>query len=68
MGDPIVLRWKESEDRPRAAAALREALNTYLTAAQGEEEKYSHIEESEKAKVVSIHLHISCSRATLTYL
>ncbi|WVO24423.1 uncharacterized protein IAS62_005791 [Cryptococcus decagattii] len=52
MGDPIVLRWKESEERPKAAAALREALNTYLTAAQGEDEKYSHIEESEKSKVI----------------
>ncbi|WVO16874.1 hypothetical protein L204_104560 [Cryptococcus depauperatus] len=52
MGDPIVLRWKESEERPRAAAALRDVLNTYLSAAQSEDEKYSHIDESEKAKVI----------------
>ncbi|WVQ82723.1 hypothetical protein IAT38_004855 [Cryptococcus sp. DSM 104549] len=51
-GDAIVLRWKESEDRPKAAAALREALNTYLSAAQGGDEKYSHIEEAEKTKVI----------------
>lgn len=68
MGDPIVLRWKESEDRPRAAAALREALNTYLTAAQGEDEKYSHIEESEKAKVVSRRFSFHVKKATLTSL
>ena len=53
MGDPIVLRWKESEERPKAAAALRESLNLYLSMAQGGEEKYSHIDEAEKTKVVS---------------
>ncbi|TYJ54821.1 hypothetical protein B9479_004492 [Cryptococcus floricola] len=52
MGDPIYLRWKETEERPKAAAALKEALNTYLTAAQGDDEKYAHIEEAEKNKVI----------------
>ena len=52
LGDQIYLRWQESEDRPRAAAALREALNTYLSQAQGEEEAYAHIEQSEKEKVI----------------
>ena len=54
MGDPIVLRWKENEERPKAAAALRESLNMYLSMAQGGDEKYSHIEEADKNKVVSV--------------
>lgn len=55
-GDPIVLRWKESEERPKAAAALRESLNTYLSQAQSGDEKYSHISEADLTKVVSIDL------------
>ncbi|WVR06056.1 hypothetical protein IAU60_003084 [Kwoniella sp. DSM 27419] len=51
-GDPIVLRWKESDDRPKAAAALKEVINTYLSAAQGGDDKYSHIEEADKEKVI----------------
>jgi heat shock protein 4 len=53
MGDPIVLRWSENDARPKAASALREALNMYLTMAQSDDEKYSHIEASDKEKVVS---------------
>jgi heat shock protein 4 len=53
MGDPIQLRWKESEDRPKAASELREVLNTYLTAAQSGDEKYSHLPEEDINKVVS---------------
>jgi heat shock protein 4 len=52
-GDPIVLRWKESEERPKAAAQLREEINTYLTMAQSGDEKYSHISDEDKNKVVS---------------
>lgn len=52
IGDPVVARWKESEDRPRAAAALREAINKYMSMAQGGEEKYSHIDEADKNKVI----------------
>ena len=53
IGDQIVLRWKESEDRPKAAAALRETLNLYLSQAQSGDEKYSHISEADLTKVVS---------------
>ena len=52
-GDLIYLRWKESEDRPKAAASLRESLNMYLSQAQSGDEKYSHISEDDKTKVVS---------------
>ncbi|OCF74005.1 heat shock 70kDa protein 4 [Kwoniella mangroviensis CBS 8886] len=51
-GDPIVLRWKESEERPKAAAATREALNTYLNAAQSGDEKYNHISQEDLQKVI----------------
>lgn len=52
MGDPIVLRWKENDERPRAAAALRESVNLYLGQAQSGDEKYSHIDEADKTKVI----------------
>lgn len=51
-GDLIYLRWKESEDRPKAAASLRESLNMYLSQAQSGDEKYSHISEDDKTKVI----------------
>ena len=50
-----MLRWKENDERPKAASQLREALNTYLTQAQSDDEKYSHIESADKEKVVSIN-------------
>ncbi len=53
MGDPVVLRWKESEERPKAASSLRESLNLYLGQAQSGDDKYSHLEEADKNKVVS---------------
>ncbi|KAK4684241.1 hypothetical protein P7C73_g5950, partial [Tremellales sp. Uapishka_1] len=51
-GDPIVLRWRESDERPKAASQLRESLNLYLSMAQNGEEKYSHISEADKGKVI----------------
>jgi heat shock protein 4 len=56
MGDPIQLRWKESEDRPKAAAELREVTNTFLSAAQSGDEKYSHLSQEDLDKVVSKNL------------
>ncbi|WWC86432.1 uncharacterized protein L201_001309 [Kwoniella dendrophila CBS 6074] len=61
-GDPIVLRWKESEERPKAAASCREILNTYLNAAQSGDEKYSHIDQADLQKV------IDASANTLSWL
>lgn len=51
-GDAIAFRWKESEERPRAAAQLREACNHYMSIAQGNDEKYSHISEEDRQKVI----------------
>lgn len=62
MGDPIVLRWKESEERPKAAAALRESVEQYLSQAQSGDEKYSHLPEADINKVVSKPLEVDHSR------
>ncbi len=53
IGDAIVHRHKEAEERPKAASQLREVLNLYLSQAQSGDEQYSHIDEAEKTKVVS---------------
>jgi len=52
IGDPIAFRWSENEERPKAASALRETINTYMTQATGGDEKYEHISEADKQKVV----------------
>ncbi|PWN30375.1 putative heat shock protein Hsp88 [Jaminaea rosea] len=52
IGGPIVARFKENELRPKAASALRETLNSFLEQAQGGDEKYSHISDEEKQKVI----------------
>lgn len=51
-GDPIALRWKENEARPKAAAQLREVCNDFLSKAQNGEEQYSHISDEDKQKVI----------------
>lgn len=52
LGDPITNRWRESEERSRNVSALREAINTYMTYAQSEDERYAHIDPKEKEKIV----------------
>ncbi|KAI0318852.1 heat shock protein 70 [Amylostereum chailletii] len=52
LGDPITARWREFEERPRAAAALRETINTYLSQATSGEERYAHIEDKDKQAIV----------------
>ncbi|KAK0569946.1 adenyl-nucleotide exchange factor sse1 [Tilletia horrida] len=52
LGNPISARWSESNERPKAASLLREAVNLYQDQAQGGDEKYSHISEEEKQKVI----------------
>jgi heat shock protein 4 len=52
LGDPIASRYFESENRPKAIAALRDTLNHYLSLATSSEEKYAHIEEKDKQSVV----------------
>ncbi|EAU90789.1 heat shock protein [Coprinopsis cinerea okayama7 len=52
IGDPITFRYRESQDRNTAIAALRETLNTYMSQATSSDEKYSHIDEKDKQSVV----------------
>lgn len=52
IGGPIVARYRENEARPKAASALRETLNAFLEQAQSGDEKYSHISDADKQKVI----------------
>ncbi|KZO95492.1 heat shock protein 70 [Calocera viscosa TUFC12733] len=52
LGDPIAKRYMEGEKRPRAAAALRETINNYLSQAQSDDARFSHISAEDKQKVI----------------
>ncbi|PWN47096.1 putative heat shock protein Hsp88 [Violaceomyces palustris] len=52
LGKPIQFRYKENEERPKAASQLRESINDFMSQATGGDEKYSHISEEDKQKVV----------------
>lgn len=52
VGDPIVARYREGEERPKAMAQLRATLNDYISQATSTDEKFAHIADSEKQKVV----------------
>ncbi|EOQ99889.1 hypothetical protein E3P92_02074 [Wallemia ichthyophaga] len=52
LGDPIVNRYREQQELPKAAAVLREATNDFLTKAQSGDERYSHIAAEDIQKVI----------------
>ncbi|KAI3627107.1 adenyl-nucleotide exchange factor sse1 [Malassezia furfur] len=52
MGAPIQNRWKQNEERPKAASQLREVLNKYSTVFEQEPEKYDHLSDDDKTKVI----------------
>lgn len=52
IGDPIVTRFRETEESPRAIAELRTTLNEYFAQATSSEDKYAHIDEKDKTTVV----------------
>ncbi|KAF7303739.1 Heat shock protein [Mycena indigotica] len=52
LGDPITIRYRESESRQSSIAQLRETLNSYMAQATSGEEKYAHIDEKDKQSVV----------------
>ncbi|OJA20978.1 hypothetical protein AZE42_11480 [Rhizopogon vesiculosus] len=52
VGDPIVARFREAEERPKAMAQLRATLNEYASQATSGDDKFAHISDSEKQKVV----------------
>ncbi|KAF9462328.1 heat shock protein 70 family [Collybia nuda] len=52
LGDPIAFRYRETDERKRAAVQLRETLDNYMSQATSTDEKYAHIEEKDKQSVV----------------
>ncbi|KAG8214149.1 heat shock protein 70 family [Butyriboletus roseoflavus] len=52
VGDPIVARFREYEERPRSIADLRTTLNEYLAQATSSDDRYAHIDEKDKTAVV----------------
>ena len=52
LGDPISTRWRESEERPKVAAQLRETINQYISQATSADERFAHIEEKDKQSIV----------------
>ncbi|KAJ3506317.1 hypothetical protein NLJ89_g6934 [Agrocybe chaxingu] len=52
IGDPIVFRYKEVDERKKSTANLRETLNNYMSQATSTDEKYAHIDEKDKQAVV----------------
>ncbi|KAF9814079.1 hypothetical protein IEO21_05319 [Rhodonia placenta] len=52
LGDPITFRHREAEERSRVVSQLRETINTYMAQATSGEERFAHIDEKEKQKIV----------------
>ncbi|KDQ55641.1 hypothetical protein JAAARDRAFT_158973 [Jaapia argillacea MUCL 33604] len=52
LGDPVVARWRETEERGRVISQLRETINTYMNHATSSDEKWSHIDEKDKQSIV----------------
>ncbi|KAF9241764.1 Hsp70 protein-domain-containing protein [Melanogaster broomeanus] len=52
VGDPIVARYREAEERPRAIAELRTTLNEYMSQATLSDEKFAHLDPKDKNAVV----------------
>ncbi|KAF9231842.1 Hsp70 protein-domain-containing protein [Melanogaster broomeanus] len=52
VGDPIVARYRETEERPRAIAELRTTLNEYMSQATSSDEKFAHLDPKDKNAVV----------------
>ncbi|KAG1829690.1 heat shock protein 70 family [Suillus variegatus] len=52
VGDSIVARYREADERPKAMAQLRAALNDYISQATSPDDRFAHIADSEKQKVV----------------
>eukprot|EP00741_Cyanophora_paradoxa_P025458 tig00000382_g24576.t1 len=52
-GDPIELRAREAGARPKEIAALQAAIEAYVCFATSTEEKYAHIEQADKDKVMN---------------
>ncbi|MBW0476557.1 hypothetical protein O181_016272 [Austropuccinia psidii MF-1] len=47
IGNPIKLRQREAEDRPRAERLFRESISDYMQRAQSGDPKYAHLSEKD---------------------
>jgi heat shock protein 4 len=52
LGDPVAFRCRETEERARAVAQLRETLNDYATKASSTDERFAHIDDKDKQSVL----------------
>jgi heat shock protein 4 len=52
LGQPIMFRWRENEDRPKAASALRDTIAMFNEAVQGGDAKYEHLSDDDRTKVL----------------
>ncbi|KIY53620.1 heat shock protein 70 [Fistulina hepatica ATCC 64428] len=52
LGDPIVFRYTQYEERSRAISQLRDTLTSYMNQATSTEERLAHIAPEEKQKVI----------------
>lgn len=52
IGDPVVERYREAEERPGAERALRNTIERLTQEAMNPDEKYSHIPPQEKQDIV----------------
>ena len=51
VGDPVEMRYKESQERGTVIGQLGHCVNSYREAAVSNESKFDHIELEEKQKV-----------------
>ncbi|KAJ1965500.1 adenyl-nucleotide exchange factor sse1 [Dipsacomyces acuminosporus] len=51
-GDPIVERYREDRERPKAARELRDVIGHWAERATSQEERYSHITSEERQRVI----------------
>ncbi|KAI8364046.1 heat shock protein 70 family [Choanephora cucurbitarum] len=58
IGNPVVERYREAEERPHAERSLRETIQRLTTEAMSSDDKYSHIPAHEKQDIVE-----RCERA-----
>ncbi|KAI9502808.1 adenyl-nucleotide exchange factor sse1 [Coemansia spiralis] len=52
VGDPVTERYREDKERPKAARELRDVIAHWADRATSQEERYAHINQEERQKVI----------------
>ncbi|KAH9915063.1 heat shock protein 70 [Epithele typhae] len=52
LADPVINRFKEAEQRTRVVSELRETINNYMNQAMSNDERFSHIADTDKQSIV----------------